>query len=702
MSPGEPLGRVEQLEAWLLPVSSARFVERGRAEALERLGISTVGDLLFHFPFRYIDLTQTATLRDVRPGNEVTVTGRVHDIKVKHPRPRMTIVEVAIVDGTGVLLGVWFNQPYMASRFVKDERVAFAGTVQLEYGFKQMRNPFVEKLGAEEPSHATARVLPVHRATEGLSTNWLRRIIGAAIDDFSDVPDFLPVELRLRRGLVSLRSALRGIHFPHDAQEVDAARLRLMYDELFCLQVGMAMRRHQLTDELRGRAHTTDGPALSALAGALPFTLTADQSRAVDEILGDMADPRPMNRMVLGDVGTGKTAVAAHALCVAADSGTQAAMMAPTEVLATQYAEKLGPVLDECGVTWALLTGSTPAAERTRVTAAVADGSLSVLFGTHALLERAVDFSNLSLAIVDEQHRFGVNQRLGLRSKGSGVDLLVMTATPIPRSLALTLYGDLETSYLRMRPTADGGHRITSELVHRSGRRAAYQAVRDAVAAGHQAYVICALVDESDEAQAKAAVTEARRLEREVFPDLKVGLLTGKMRPAEKAQAMRRFRDGSIDVLVATTVVEVGVDVPNATVMIVEDAERFGLAQLHQLRGRIGRGGHDSRFLLFADPASREGKERMQAIVENSDGFELAEVDLRLRGEGQLLGARQHGLPELRLASLLDDRELLDAAREDARDLIAEDPHLERPLAALLLREVKSRFGRSWTWVSSG
>ncbi len=702
MSPGQPLSRVDQLAAWDRPVSSARYVEQGRAEVLERLGITTVGELLAHYPFRYMDLTATAPLRDVRSGAEVTVTGRVHDIKLKKPKPRLSIVEVAIVDGTGVLLGVWFNQPYMASRFVKDERVAFAGTVQLEYGLKQIRNPFVEKLGAEEPTRATARILPVHRATEGLSTNWLRRILGAAVDDFSDVPDFLPASLRLAHGLISRRAALRAIHYPESQEDRLAARRRLAYDELLCLQVGMAMRRHQLTGELRGIAHRIDGAARVSLSSALPFELTPDQVRTSDEIAADMAKPHPMNRMLLGDVGTGKTAVAAHALCIAADSGHQAAMMAPTEVLATQYAEKLGPVLDACGVRWEVLTGSTPASERSRISQALSSGEVSVLFGTHALLERGVDFPDLSLAIVDEQHRFGVNQRLGLRAKGTAVDLLVMTATPIPRSLALTLYGDLDTSYLRARPTADGTHKITTELVKRSGRRAAYQAVRDAVADGHQAYVICALVDEADDIQAKAAVTEAHRLEREVFPDLRVGLLTGRMRPAEKAETMRRFRDALIDVLVATTVVEVGVDVPNATVMIVEDAERFGLAQLHQLRGRIGRAGHASRYLLFADPGSDEGRARMKAIVENSDGFELAETDLRLRGEGQLLGSKQHGLPELRLASLIDDRDLLDAARTDARQMVEEDPDLVEPVHALLRAEVVSRFGRSWKWVSSG
>lgn len=702
VSPSDTRHPADVLADWSLSVAQARFVDASRAEMLSRLGIETIGELIEHVPHRHIDLTATPTLRDVRAGTEATVVGRVHEVKVKKPRPKLSITEVALVDGTGVLLGVWFNQPYMAGRFVPGERVAFAGTVQLDFGFKQMRNPFVEKLGAEEDVEFTGRILPVHSSTEGLSTNWLRRIVGAAVDDFAGVPDFLPGGLRMRRGLVSRRAALRAIHFPRDRSEMEAARYRLAYEELFCVQIGMAVRRHHLTVEAPGFAHSLNGAALAALPSCLPFQLTDDQSKAVDQILGDMAAKQPMNRMLLGDVGTGKTAVAAHALAATADSAAQAAMMAPTEVLAIQYAEKLGPVLDCAGVKWALLTGSTAAAERRDVLTGVADGSVQVLFGTHALIEKKVEFARLTLVIVDEQHRFGVEQRLALRAKSSAADMLVMTATPIPRSLALTLYGDLETTYLRSRPTQSGTHDITSRMIKRSERETAYGELRRAVAAGHQAYVICALVDESDVAQARAAVKEAERLKNSVFPDLNVGLLTGKMRPAEKAAAMRDFRDGLIDVLVATTVVEVGVDVPNATVMIVEDAERFGLAQLHQLRGRIGRGGEASSFLLFADPRTAEGRERMRAIVETSDGFALAEEDLRLRGEGQVLGSRQHGMPELRIASILLDSDILELARDDARTLVEHDPHLSAPLHIPLLVEVKRRFGKAWSWVSSG
>lgn len=692
--------RVASLAAWDLDVSAARYVDNARAEALGRLGILSIRDLLQHYPFRYVDLTAVVPLLQVKPGTEVTVVGRVHDIKIKKPKPRLSIVEVSIVDGTGVMLGVWFNQPYMASRFVRDERVAFAGTATLEYGLKQMRNPFVEKLGVEDSDDSAARIVPVHRATEGLSTNWMRRLIGSALEDVGDVPDFLPAALRIGRDLIALAPALRDIHFPRSASDSDKARTRLAYEELLCLQLGMCQRRHRLTRETPGISHVIDGPGLTALRKTSPFEPTGDQARAIDEILGDMAAPEPMNRLLLGDVGTGKTLVAAHALCAAVDSGSQAAMMAPTEILAQQYAEKVGPLLDAAGVSWALHTGSTPASERKITLEAARTGALGVLFGTHALLDAKVEFHKLTLVIVDEQHRFGVGQRLGLRKKGASADLLVMTATPIPRSLALTLYGDLATSYLRERPNT--AETRTTELVHMTGRERAYKRVSAAVAKGRQAYIVCALVDESDTAQAKAAVNEADRLARRVFSDLRVGLLTGRMKPSEKASVMKRFRAGEIDVLVSTTVIEVGIDVPNATVMIIEDADRFGLAQLHQLRGRIGRGEHAGLLMLFADPKTPEGKARMQAIVSTEDGFVLAEQDLALRGEGQVLGDRQHGLPELKLASLSADGELLDAARADAISIIESDPDLKRPEHGPLAEEVKRRFGAAWTWVSSG
>lgn len=690
------------LERWSHPVSEVRFVDDAKAEALSRLGIRTVEDMVRHYPFRYLDLTTTETLSSVKSGVDATVVGTVHDIKVKRPRPRLTITEVALVDGTGAMIGVWFNQPYIAQRYRVGERLAFAGRVEFEYGLKQMRTPFVERLDTDGGPDALGRILPVHRATEGVSTNWMRRLVSEALRYAGDVPDPLPAHLRRDHGLMSLRHALKAIHFPRDAADAAQSRRRLAYEELLIMQLGLQVRRRKEVDAHPGYAHVVDGPILSRFEYALSFTLTSDQQSAIREITADMAGPRPMNRMLLGDVGTGKTAVAAAALAVVADSGTQAAMMAPTEVLATQYAGKVGPLLDSLGISWRLLTGSTPARERRSILQGLAGGTITVAFGTHALIQDEVSFSALTLVIVDEQHRFGVTQRLALRSKGESADLLVMTATPIPRSLALTVYGDLDTTYLRSRPGERGPDHITTESIPKSERERAYDRVKAAVAAGQQAYIVCALVDESDAAQAKAATSEAVRLQTQVFPDLRVGMLTGQMRTADKLDTMQRFRRGDLDVLVATTVIEVGVDVPNATLMIVEDAERFGLAQLHQLRGRVGRGEHPGHVMLFADPRTDEGRARMQAIVSTNDGFQLAEQDLRLRGEGDLFGERQSGLPTLRLASLISDVDLIAAARSDALRICESDPELRHPQHVLLRWEISRSFGAGWEWVSAG
>ncbi|MGB4593166.1 MAG: ATP-dependent DNA helicase RecG [Coriobacteriia bacterium] len=689
-------------EAWGRTVASARHVDGRRVDALARLDIKTVGDLLRHYPFRYLDLATSAAVRDVPLGTEATVIGHVRDVRLKKPRPRLSIVEVALADETGVVVGVWFNQPYMAQRFSVDDRIAMAGRMEMDFGLRQMKSPFVERLDSREAPEELGRILPVYRATEGLSTNWMRRLVGDALEDFGAVADTLPAELRIRRDLAPLWWSLRSIHFPTAMEDVAAARRRLAYDEHFELQMAVAMRRHATVDIIKGHEHASSANRLETLRKALPFTLTTDQDSAISDILDDMRSPRPMNRMLLGDVGTGKTAVAAFALALVAESGTQAAMMAPTEVLATQYAAAVGPLLDTVGVSWALLTGSTPAAQRTKIVASVAQGAITVLLGTHALIQSDVAFKHLTLAIVDEQHRFGVEQRLRLRSKGEAADLLVMTATPIPRSLALTAYGDLDTSYLRTRPGNRPADHVRTRIVHRAGRAGAYEKIRAAVGKGRQAYVVCALVEESHSAEAKAATREAERLRESVFPDLRVGLLTGKMRPAEKRREMERFRAREIDVLVTTTVIEVGVDVPNATVMIVEDGERYGLAQLHQLRGRIGRAEHAGEFLVFADPKTEDGRKRMQAIARTNDGFELAEEDLRLRGEGEILGQRQSGLPQLRIATLVGDEELLQTAREDARSLVESDPDLRDPAHAPLARKVALLLADSGWVVASG
>lgn len=695
-------------------VEAVRAVSAGRAKLLGKLGIRSASDLLTCYPKRYIDLSETSSCAGARVGQTVTVVGSVHEVVEKNPSPRMSILEVTLVDDTGMLLGVWFRQPWMAKRFNAGARVAFSGKVGFDYGYKRMNSPFVEFLDAADSQSPSMPFVPVHPATEGLSTTWMRRFAANALEQCSDITDPLPARLRLARQLMSKKAALRGMHFPRSAQERDAARRRLAYEELLCLQLKMMRRRDAQMRGSRPCEHRS-GSAVGALRTALPFTLTDEQESSVADILADMSARRCMNRMLLGDVGTGKTVVAAFAIASCADTGTQCAMMAPTEVLARQYAEKLGPLLDAAQVSWGVLTGSTPPAERERILEAARTGGTCCLFGTHALIEPGLVFAKLTLVIIDEQHRFGVSQRAALRSKGEGSDLLLMTATPIPRTLALALYGDLETSYIRKRP-ANRPATVT-RVVSRDQRGIAYDAIREAVAAGRQAYIICplvgltreqrakraedgrmadALAGRGDISDAKAAADEAAFLAAKVFPQFSVGLLTGHMPAAEKQQAMEDFASGKTQVLVATTVVEVGIDVPNATVMMVEDAERFGLSQLHQLRGRVGRGQHEGRFFLVADPGKDDDelRARMDALVSSDDGFELAQADLAARREGDVLGLRQHGEAVLKLVNVVDDAELVEQAHADARAILDADPQLAGAQLAALAHELDRMFAQ--------
>jgi len=695
--------RSHALEALDAPIRTVRQVSLARADGFARLGITTVRDLLEHLPHRYIDFRQLCLVKELQSGVEATVLGTVMEIHIKTPRPKLSILEVAISDDAGgVLVGVWYNQDYMKDHFTPGDRVAFAGIPKFEFGMMQIRRPFVEKLDSEYDALSLNRIFPVHRCTEGLTTNWIRKIVSNALSEGIYVPDYLPARIRIARQLMSRGQVFQSAHFPQDQEALLGAKRRFVYDELLCLQLGLAMRRHRLGHNRVGYSHTIDGPSVRRLPDLLPFALTSGQKEATGEILADMADAKPMNRMLVGDVGTGKTLVAAQALAAAVDSGKQAAIMAPTEVLANQYRISLGHLFDQLGIEWALLTGSTPKAQKEEVLQKVADGRIDVLLGTHSVIGPGVKFCDLTLAIVDEQHRFGVNQRLGLRNKGAAVDLLVMSATPIPRSLALTFYGDLAVSYLKERPGNRGDLHVKTECIPKSRRNQAYKAIRQAVAQGRQAYIICPLVEEQAKSDSRSALKEVQRLKANVFPDLRLGILTGRMRPAEKSDVMERFRAGAIDVLVATTVVEVGVDVPNATVMIVEDAERFGLAQLHQLRGRIGRGEHPGLFFAFADPKTSAGRARMKALESSTDGFFLAQKDLEVRGHGHLFGERQSGLPELRFASLTDDADLVEIARSDTLSIIQEDPELMDPVHRPLGAEVKQRFGSAWKWVSSG
>jgi ATP-dependent DNA helicase RecG len=687
-------------------VGRLRYVSAAREAALARLGIRTVRDLLLHVPRRYLDFTSTSPIELAAVGQDATVVARVDKVTVKRPRPRMQIVELSAIDETGVLQATFFKQPWIADQVHVGDMVALSGKVIFGYGFKQMKAPFYEVLGSADDASSYQRVLPVHAVGEGITCAWMRRIVSAALADEGDICDWLPPALVCRHSLMTRARALRQIHFPTSLDEAEKARRRLAYDELLSLQLTLLSRRDLDLAGVTPTVHVTDGPCLRALVSSLPWSLTEEQQQATDEVLADMAAPRVMNRILLGDVGTGKTAVAAIACAAVADTETQAALMAPTSVLARQYAQKVGPLLDAAGIRWALITGATPADERAVSTAGIASGDVSVTFGTTALLSGDVAFKDLTLVVVDEQHRFGVDQRAALREKGAGADMLTMTATPIPRTLALSVYGDLDCSRIRHRPRAGAG--ISTSVVTPENVDLAYSAIRAAAEAGHQAYVVCPLVDEADagddlddvpEADVvtgghpRSAVATAEKLSR-VFSDLTVELLHGRMSAAEKDDVMGRFHAGTIDVLVCTTVIEVGVDVPNATVMLIWDADRFGLATLHQLRGRVGRGDVSGRVFLAS--AARKGspaRSRLSALEATADGLELAELDLKLRREGEVLGYRQSGGVTLTLVDLAADSDLVEAAHADAIEILGQDPELRDAGHRCMALEARDRFG---------
>ena len=699
--------RVQRTCALSDSVSRLRYVKGARQTALERLGLHRVRDLLLHVPHRYLDFTRVTKIAYADVGSDATIVATVDRVNLKRPRPRMQIVELSVMDETGVLVATFFRQPWIAEQVSQGDVVALSGKVTFGYGFKQMKAPFYEVVSPAEGAGGYARVLPVHPVGEGVTASWMRRIVSSALADVGDVADWLPSGLASSHGLMTLGRALREVHFPASVESAGRARRRLAYDELLCLQLALLTRRNLELAGVEPTRHVVDGPHMEALLAAMPFQLTEEQRAADDDILADMAAPLVMNRLLLGDVGTGKTAVAAVALAAVADTGTQAAMMAPTSVLARQYAEKVGPLLDAARVSWALITGSTPSDERALSESAIARGEVSVVFGTTALLSEGVEFSALSLVVIDEQHRFGVDQRAALRRKGAGADLLAMTATPIPRTLALSIYGDVELSRIRSRPRPGAG--ITTKVVPPDSLDLAWGAVRDALAAGHQAYVICPLVDDSDEGselddvpealrssggRVRSAVSTLEELRSQILPGVPCDILTGRMTGVQKDLAMERFRSGATKVLVATTVVEVGVDVPNATAMVVLDADRFGLATLHQLRGRVGRG--DVAGVVYLSCAAKRdsrARERLAALEATSDGFELAELDLRLRHEGEVLGYRQSGGVSLEISDLDADRDLVEFAHDDARMIAREDPRLTAPLHRAMAIEVRDRFG---------
>lgn len=676
-----------------LPVTILPTVGEGRAKQLEQLGVKTVRDLIYLLPRRHIDYGNVEKIASLLFGRMSTIQGVVQQATSNRTRGGRTLVDVVVADDTGAIHALFYS-PWIEKQLVEGTSVSLSGRIEQRRGMLCMNSPEWEIL-SEETLH-TGRIVPVYPLTKGLPQKTMRTLVRIALDrGLRLVDEHLPKETIERTGVIGIRNALEWIHFPEGmmprqaAERLDRARSRLAFDELLLIQLGLLQRKHEWQAE-PGNAIEIDQQAMSELMQALPFALTGAQQRALGEILDDMTSELPMTRLLQGDVGSGKTAVAAAAGLAAIRDGYQVAVMAPTELLAEQHLRSFSRLYanlpDELRPRVELLTGSTRAAARRELAAALESGEIDMLVGTQALIQDGVNFANLGLAVVDEQHRFGVAQRSLLREKGNNPDLLVMTATPIPRSLALTIHGDLDVSTLDELPP--GRQPIETFWMQSRQASQAYNFVRQQVEAGRQAFIVFPLVEESDVIEAKAAVDEHERLSRDVFPDLNVGLLHGRMRAAEKDEVMIRFRDGEINILVSTSVVEVGIDVPNATVMLIEGAERFGLAQLHQFRGRVGRGSEKSYCLLVSGDSGGDVKTRLQAMVDTQDGFKLAQIDLELRGPGDFLGTRQSGLPELRLADLADMRDV-DKARTEAKLILDEDPALERNDHVLLANKVE-------------
>ncbi len=659
------------------------------ANGLLAVEISSVLDLLQHYPRRYLDRTRQAQITELGPGDEATVLGTVRSSYSRKLRGRRTLTQIVVGDGTGKLTLVFFNQQWRSKQLKEGMEVLVHGKFERYRGTPQMTSPVVDLLGTQ-----TGRIIPVYPQSEkaGLTTYKLAQLVEEALtrSRVRGFGDPVPSEVLDRFDFVDRGAALHGIHHPESMEEMQQARRRLVFDELFRVQLELVRRKRSIELRTSGVTHDTSGELVDRFHARLPFPLTEAQKRVNNEIARDLSVEYPMHRLLQGDVGSGKTVVAVTALLTAVQGGYQGALMAPTEVLAEQHHLAVSDMLGDLSVPdptslmgdrplrVELLTGTLGASERRRVLADLAVGRVDIVIGTHALIQAAVQYQCLGLVVIDEQHRFGVEQRAALRDKGESIsvpDVLVMTATPIPRTAAMTVYGDLDVSVLDEMPPGRSPI-ITDWAEGPIAESEVWETVRAEVARRHQAYVVCPLIEESAVIEVRSVEDAFVELTEGELSGLRVGLLHGRVSPAEKEATMAQFRSGSIDVLVATTVIEVGVDVPNATVMVVFDADRFGIAQLHQLRGRVGRGQQQGRCYLLGDPSTKVGRARLEALVESTDGFELAEVDLELRGEGTIMGERQKGRNDLRLASLRRDKEWVQLAREVAIDIVDQDPEL--------------------------
>ncbi len=661
------------------PLQYLKGVGPHRAGLLERLGLLTVGDALNHFPRDYQDRRAFVPFHKLALGESAVVQGTVFGVAPPRRGSKGPLL-VTFRDQMGYFSAIWFGKGFLVHTFKRDQRVVLYGKKIVGKDRKVvLENPDFEIVEADDlASIHMGRVVPVYPLTEGVLQRFLRGLLhDVVVAHASEAPDILPDDLRRRRNLLPVSAAYRTVHFPERLEDVEEARRRFAFEDFFVLQVGLALKRRRQARE-HGRPLAPAGDLVARLLRGLPFALTAAQERVWSEIRGDLGRPVPMNRLLQGDVGSGKTIVAVMGLLTAVEAGCQAVLMAPTEILAEQHFRTVRGLVEPLGLTVAWLSAGLRSRERQAALEALRSGAAAIGIGTHALIQEAVELQRLGLAVVDEQHRFGVLQRASLRGKGEHPHVLVMTATPIPRTLALTLYGDLDVSVLDELPP--GRTPIVTRVRREPDRERIYGFIRDELRAGRQAYVVCPLVEETEASDLKAATEMAERLTAGPFRDVRVGLIHGRLGFDAKEAIMRAFKAREIDLLVATTVIEVGIDVPNASVMLIEHAERFGLAQLHQLRGRVGRGAAKSFCILLASgPASDEGQRRLAAMEATQDGFRLSEVDLEIRGPGEFFGTRQSGLPEFRTASLVTHVRLLEEARQDAAQLIHKDPGLRLP-----------------------
>lgn len=658
-------------------VRYAKGVGEKRAQLFKKLNIRTVSDLLYHFPAYYEDRSNVVPIAQTLPGKRQVIQGQVLLFNQFRITKKLSVFKAAIRDNSGVIYAIWYNQSYLGKLVKKGKELVVSGKVELKFGQKQIKVEDFEILSGDEKDNLhLRRIVPCYPLTEGLSQRVLRRIIKTNLEEKSSyLVDSLPCEIRKRYSFISLPQALDNIHFPEDFSRQKEARRRLVFEELFLLQSALALKREEHKKE-SGIPFSTDRELTSSFFHSLPYSLTLSQKKVVKEILEDMRSFRPMNRLLQGDVGSGKTVVATLVLLAAIANGYQAALMAPTEILAQQHWLNLRQVLLPLNIKMALLVSDLSPGNKKEIRAGLKEGGIQLVIGTHALIQKEINFSKLGAVVIDEQHRFGVMQRLSLRSKGKSPHVLVMTATPIPRTLALTSYGDLDLSVIDELPP--GRRAVITRWISGSKRRELYRVIREKLKTGRQAYFVYPLIEESEELDLKSAQEAAERLQRDIFPDFRVCLLHGRMRREEKEKIMDSFRGKEIHILVSTTVIEVGIDIPNASLMLIENAERFGLAQLHQLRGRIGRDAKQSYcFLLTGEKISQQAKERITIMCKVNDGFLIAEEDLKLRGPGEFFGTRQWGMLNLKIADLIKDAQVLHSARREAFQLVRKDPGLK-------------------------